>query len=248
MRILALNSLQMMAGYLFIAGLFWMLGYRWFRELWRQQKIIPAYPEAADIRREIYHSIISIFIFALAVLFTVWMSERGWNRLYWNPEQYGRVWFWASIPATILLHDTYFYWTHRLMHHRWLFRWFHRTHHLSHNSTPFTAYAFAPLEAVVQAGILPLTAIVYPIHPFPFGVFMVFQFSTNVLIHAGYEMFPRAFMGSWISRVLSTPTSHVIHHEYGRGNYGFVFSFWDWWMGTSHVRYPDRFRSAAPES
>ena len=76
---------------------------------------------------------------------------------------------------------------------------------------------------------------------------MIFQLCTNVLIHAGYEILPRSFASSWIFRLLSTPTSHVVHHEYGTGNYGFVFNFWDRWMGTNHARYEERFRIAAAQ-
>ena len=127
------------------------------------------------------------------------------------------------------------------------FRWFHRLHHLSHNPSPWTSYAFAPLEAVVQAAILPVVAMLYPIHPTPFAAFMVFQFAVNVLIHSGYEIFPRSFMDSRLSRLLATPTGHVLHHEFGKGNYGFCFGFWDWLMGTNHSQYERRFRQTALE-
>ena len=57
----------------------------------------------------------------------------------------------ASIGIAIVVHDTWFYWTHRLMHHRRLFKLFHRVHHESTNPTPWAAYCFAPLEAMAQA-------------------------------------------------------------------------------------------------
>lgn len=247
LRIFGTNVVAMIAGYLLVAGAMWMAGYVWFRERWRQRKIVPGYPTRSDIQREVYYSAISVFIFALTVVGTWWMALLGWNRIYWNPNQYGRWWFWSSIPVTIVLHDAYFYWTHRMMHSRVLFPRFHHTHHRSLNPSPWAAYAFAPLEAVVQAGILPLAAVLYPLHPLPWAVFMIFQLFINVLIHAGYEILPHSFMNSWISTLLSTPTSHVIHHEYGRDNYGFVFNFWDRWMGTNHARYEERFRAAAAQ-
>jgi len=40
------------------------------------------------------------------------------------------------------------------MHHKKLFRWFHLVHHQSTNPSPWAAYAFHPLEAVVEAGII----------------------------------------------------------------------------------------------
>ena len=33
------------------------------------------------------------------------------------------------VPAMLLWHDTYFYWTHRLLHHPWWLRHVHGVHH-----------------------------------------------------------------------------------------------------------------------
>lgn len=238
------NNVAIMAAYYVgIAGLAWLAGYVWFRERWRRRKIIAEYPATSDLRREVFYSGLSVLIFALFVVLTWWMKLNGWTRIYTDVREHGWAWFVLSLPATILLHDTYFYWTHRLMHARPFYRWFHLTHHRSHNPSPWTSYAFAPLEAAVQAGILPLAAVLFPIHPVPWALFMAFQFGVNVLIHCGYEIVPRRYVGSWVASVLSTPTSHVIHHQYSRGNYGFVFSFWDNLMGTNHARYQERLES-----
>jgi sterol desaturase/sphingolipid hydroxylase (fatty acid hydroxylase superfamily) len=151
------------------------------------------------------------------------------------------VWFWASIVCTIFIHDTWFYWTHRLMHHPRLFRLTHLTHHRSVNPTPWAAFAFSPLEAVVQGSIFPLAVMLVPMHPYAFGLFMIWQLAFNVMGHAGYEVFPRWMMKSWLGRVLSTPTHHVMHHEKMRGNYGLYFNMWDRLMKTNHQDYEARF-------
>ena len=75
---------------------------------------------------------------------TIYASKLGWTQMYWQPAERGWAWFWGSVACGIVLHDTYFYWTHRMMHHRWLYPWFHRVHHQSTNPTPWAAYAFAP--------------------------------------------------------------------------------------------------------
>jgi sterol desaturase/sphingolipid hydroxylase (fatty acid hydroxylase superfamily) len=157
-------------------------------------------------------------------------------------SEHGWPWFWLSIACTILLHDAYFYWTHRLMHHPKLFRYFHRVHHLSHNPTPWASYAFSPLEAVVQAGIFPLAAIVMPLHPIAFALFMGWQIMFNVAGHTGYEIYPRWLMDSWLRYILNTPTNHAMHHETLRGNYGIYFNIWDRLMGTNQANYEERFR------
>ena len=243
------SNIAVMAGfYVLIAGAAWLSGYVLFRRSWKHRKIIADYPERSDMAREIFYSGISVIIFALFVVLTWWMKLHGWTRIYVTMNEYGWWWFFLSLPVTIVVHDAYFYWTHRLLHSRALYRWFHHTHHRSHNPSPWTSYAFAPLEAAVQAGIMPLVAVLYPVHPVPWALFMMFQFGINVTIHSGYEFMPRRFADSWISRVLSTPTSHIVHHQYSRGNYGFFFSFWDRLMGSHHPRYEERLRSVTSGS
>ena len=128
------------------------------------------------------------------------------------------------------------------MHHPRLFPKFHRVHHLSHNPSPWAAYAFDPAEAFVQAGIFPLTAVLMPIHPLAFTVFMMWQMTNNILGHTGYEFYPRWLMNTWLKRFVNTPTNHAMHHERMRGNYGLYFNMWDRLMGTNHANYEERFR------
>lgn len=172
---------------------------------------------------------------------SVMMIAQRLGRMYYNIGQYGQTWFFVSIALTILLHDAYFYWTHRAMHHPRLFRWFHAVHHQSKNPTPWSTYSFSPLEAVVQAGIFPLTVMLIPIHPMAFLVFMIWQLFWNVVGHAGFEFYPAWWLNSWLGAIFNTPTHHIQHHERMRGNYGLYFNFWDRWMGTNHREYQSRF-------
>jgi lathosterol oxidase len=70
----------------------------------------------------------------------------------------------VSVFLYLFLHDTYFYWTHRIMHHRRIFPVVHRVHHESRPPTPWAAFSFHPWESVVGALFLPLVALVLPIH------------------------------------------------------------------------------------
>lgn len=228
--------------YAFAAGIAWCLGYWLFKNRWLHRKIIARFPASSEVRRELVYSLSSMVIFGLVGGLTILIAKAGWTQMYFDIETYGWTWFWLSVPCAVLLHDAYFYWTHRLMHHRRLFRVFHRVHHLSLNPSPWAAYAFAPAEAVVEAGIFPLAVLVMPMHPFAFAIFMVVQIIYNVLGHTGYEFHPRWFMDTWFAKVLNTPTNHAMHHEFARGNYGLYFNVWDRLMGTNHAQYEARFR------
>ncbi|MEO8352488.1 MAG: sterol desaturase family protein [Chthoniobacteraceae bacterium] len=233
--------------YALTAGIAWALGYWIFKTRWLHRKIVAHFPASSEVRREIAYSASSVVLFAIIGALTVVASKAGWTQMYWRVGEYGWPWFWASIGLAIVLHDTYFYWTHRLMHHPRLFRVFHRVHHLSHNPTPWAAYSFAPAEAVVEAGILPLAVIVMPMHPLAFAIFMGWQITYNVIGHAGYEIHPRWLMDTWLGKVLNTPTNHTMHHEFVRGNYGLYFNVWDRLMGTNHENYEARFREVTSQ-
>lgn len=247
------TTVDLIIRYGLLAGIGWLLCYVLFKRRWLHRKIIGKFPRWSEIRREVGYSLLSALIFGLVGAATVYASRHGYTQLYWRVSQHGWPWFWGSIVCTIFLHDAYFYWTHRLMHHPRLFKLFHRVHHLSTNPTPWASYAFSPLEAVVQASIFPLAVTIMPVHPLAFLIFMFWQISFNVLGHTGYEFHPPGLMKSRLRCFLNTPTYHVLHHEKIRGNYGLYFNLWDWLMGTNHPDSETRFqevttRSATPVS
>ena len=236
-------SLTTALRYLFFAGLAWLLAYILFRRRWLHRKIIQKFPEGSEVRREMRDSLVTLVIFGFVGTLTVLAARAGWTQMYFRVGEYGWGWWWASIALTIVLHDAWFYWTHRLMHHPKVFRWMHRTHHLSTNPTPWAAFAFSPAEAVVQAAIFPLAVTLMPMHPLAFAMFMVWQMIFNVIGHTGYEYNHRRFIDVWFLRTfINTPTAHAMHHEKIRGNYGLYFNFWDRLMGTNHEEYESRFR------
>lgn len=227
--------------YFIFASLAWLLAYVFFKRRWAHRKVNPDQPSRSDVWRELRWSISSLFVYGAIAGLTYALVKNGWTGMYFEIAEYGWLWFFASIAAAIVIHDTYFYWTHRAMHHRRLFKIFHRIHHLSTNPSPWAAYAFSPLEAVVQALIIPLIAFLIPIHPVALLAFSIWQVALNVAGHTGYEYGARGFMGTWASKLINTPTHHVQHHETFRGNYGLYFNYWDRLMGTNHPDYEERF-------
>jgi lathosterol oxidase len=242
------TTVDLVIRYALLAGLGWVLCYVLFKRRWLHRKVISRFPRWPEIRRELAYSLLSMVIFGLVGAGTVMASRHGWTHLYWQIGQHGWGWFWLSIVCVIFLHDAYFYWTHRMMHHRRLYKLFHRVHHLSTNPSPWASYAFSPLEAVVQASIFPLAAAVLPIHPLAFLIFMFWQITFNILGHTGYEFHPAGLMKSRLRWVLNTPTYHVLHHEKFQGNYGLYFNLWDWLMGTNHPDSEARFQEVTTRS
>ena len=220
--------------YLLGAGLTFLLLWVVFRRRLAHRRIDPAYPEARHLRREILFSIASLAVFAAIGVGLTFAAVAGWTRLYIEFAAYGWLYWFASIAALLVLHDTYFYWTHRLMHHRLLFKHVHRLHHRSHNPSPWAAYAFAPPEAFVQGLFLTAIAFVLPLHPTAILVFILHQIFRNALGHSGFEIYPASWQRHPILRWINTTSHHHLHHSKGRGNYGLYFLWWDRWMGTEH--------------
>ncbi len=195
----------------------------------------------ADIRREMLFSALTAVIFSLNGLGIYAGVEAGIMKVYFDMADYGWGCFAISLVLLILVHDAYFYWTHRMMHQPRLFRLFHLTHHRSRTPTPFAAYAFAPAEAVVQAIFLPLFLLVVPTHDVAIFIFMTHMIIRNAFGHAGYELFPRGAPSSRWLGWLTTTTHHDMHHENLRGNFGLYFTWWDRLVGTEHPDYRARF-------
>jgi lathosterol oxidase len=141
----------------------------------------------------------------------------------------------------VIVHDAYFYWTHRLLHWKPLFKVVHITHHLSRNPTPFSAYAFHPLEALINVGIVPLVAFTIPAHVSAIVIFTIYQLLINVLGHLGFELLPKWFAHNKVTKWHNTFTHHNLHHQFVKYNYGLYLNFWDRIMNTNHPHYEHHF-------
>ena len=227
--------------YSIIAGLVFLVYYRWRKEKLAFRKIQSRFPKNKDYQREILYSISTAVIFTLATLLMLQPAVRNHNLVYRDWAEYGTVYGIFSFIGLLFLHDTYFYWTHRAMHHPKLFPVFHLIHHKSTNPSPWAAYSFHPLEALVEASIVPLAAYILPLHPLTMFTFLLFMIAYNVYGHLGWELYPANFNRHWLGKWLNTSISHNQHHQHFKGNYGLYFRFWDEWMGTTRQDYDATF-------
>jgi len=215
------------ARYFVLASVAFLIFYVLFPKRFSNIKIQQKFPKLNDYTRDVFFSIISIAIFAtMAYVFMIVLKD--YNHVHYGSiKEYGTVFFILSFIWLFFLHDFYFYWMHRLMHTKLLFRTVHLIHHKSTNPSPWTAYAFHPLEAIFEAGIIPLIVFTLPIHKIAFVLFMLFQIIYNVYGHLGYEIMPRKLSRSPFGMFLNTSTNHNEHHKYFKGNYGLYTRFWD---------------------
>jgi sterol desaturase/sphingolipid hydroxylase (fatty acid hydroxylase superfamily) len=202
-------------------------------------------PTRSDYLREIGSSMRTVVVYAVVTLAILVGRETGVILLkIQNATLWTLVWQFALI---VIAHDAWFYWAHRAMHHKRLFRATHLHHHKSRTPTPWTAYSFTMTEAAIEVAFVPLFLFVTSQLGIAYAAFAILlfiwhQMIRNVMAHAGSELFPAGWVDNKWTDWIATTTHHDLHHSSGH-NFGFYFTFWDRWMGTEHPRYRETFRA-----
>lgn len=139
-----------------------------------------------------------------------------------------------AFVAVVLIDDTGFYFTHRLLHeNRWLYKNVHRLHHRAYAPTPIEYIYAHPLEWMMGA-IAPVGAIVLVIlvtgqfNAWVLLTWVAFRVTHEVDVHSG----TRSWLGEYIP--LFAPTRHHdLHHARPNdGNYATTLTLWDRILGT----------------
>ena len=167
--------LVLLIRYVVLAGIPFLVFYTWKRKKWLYKKIQPWFPANKYLVREFFFSVITFIVFTCVGYLIVRLHNSGHTLIYDKVSEHGVFYFILSIVLMIIMHDTYFYWTHRIMHLKLFFPTFHKIHHLSTNPTPWAAFSFHPLEAIVEAGILPVIVFLIPVHPAAIFIFLFFM-------------------------------------------------------------------------
>lgn len=218
--------------YVILAGIAYLAFYVFLTRQWLPRKIQQRFPTRTDYHREIAYSVLSSVIFAVVGLLVLASPLTVYFKVYPNIGDYPIWYAFLSFGLMLVTHETYFYWTHRLMHHPRLFKLIHRVHHRSTNPSPWAAQAFHPFEAIIEAGIVAVFALLFPVHPSVVALFMLFSFSFNVYGHLGFELIPDRMSRRWLGRWINTSTHHNLHHSRVAGNFGLYFTVWDRLMNT----------------
>jgi lathosterol oxidase len=219
--------------YYFIpAALWYYLFYIRKREQWKHMRIQQKFPSSEQIKREIKHSAISVAIFSLISVLLYYCIIHGYTKMYFSVTDHSILYLIFSPVIIILSHDALFYWSHRFMHIKKVFKYFHRIHHQSSNPSPFSIYAFQPGEAVIEYSIYPIIFFLMPVHPIMILLFMLYNIFLNLAGHGGFEFVSKDIRKHFIFKWQNSVTNHDMHHTNSKYNYGFYFIFWDKLMNT----------------
>jgi len=136
-----------------------------------------------------------------------------------------------SFIASMLVFDTWFYWSHRLIHQKPFFVWVHRWHHQSVTPVAWSNNSDLIVDNLFIQSYWILAHFLLPISPYVLVAHKLYDQITGTIGHAGVEY------GGTLVRPKSpfiSVTHHDQHHRYFNCNYATHFTLWDRLMGTLH--------------
>lgn len=235
--------------YFLVAGLFYVFFYLWFPTHWKTRKINKKQYKKGQFKKEVAWSTITAVLFAVSGAATLVLWQKGFTKVYTDVKEYSVWWLPLSLILSLLLHETYYYWLHRWMHHPAIFKTVHKVHHDSNITSPWTAFSFHPLEGVLQALFLPAVLMFLPMHLYVVVIQLTIMTFSSVINHLDIEIYPKNFHKNILGKWLIGATHHSLHHKQFKFNYGLYFTFWDKWKKTESPLYERLFEEkTAPAS
>ena len=226
-------------------ALIFVLLFNYFEQIFGDQKkaflIYESIPKK-DIKREIKNTCMNLLVFGICGLFLGFSIQAGWTNVYFKPLSmlteigYGFLTFLIAL----LIHDFYFYLTHRILHLPFLFKKIHFWHHQSTAVNAWSSFSFHPIEGLFQIGIVLVVAFVLPINGIVLALFAAFLLFMSVYGHCGYELRPNKLKAF---NIFNTSFHHAQHHEYVRYNFGIYTTFWDQLFKSNHPDYSQKFEA-----
>jgi sterol desaturase/sphingolipid hydroxylase (fatty acid hydroxylase superfamily) len=136
----------------------------------------------------------------------------------------------CSILAYILIADTLFYWSHRMLHMK-QFYWIHKRHHSFTTTVGFASVYSHPIEGTINSiitysGPAVLGLLGYDMPMITLWIWYLIRWAETTDAHSGYE-FPFSPFG-----LFSVAGHHDFHHSHNIGCYGSFFGMWDKLCGT----------------
>ncbi len=209
-------------------------GITWWARWMDSPRVQPTnFPTEQEIRSDRRTTFVTLAIFALADGIALYALLHGYTKIYKEFPGVGR--FLGECAALILVHDMYYYFVHRLMHHKKLYRVMHAVHHRHRTPNVWSAFAFHWSETLVQVVFAFAVIWFVPIHTGTLAFFSIWLAVVVITHHSGYELRGGGRTGGAYA-LLNSTTHHDLHHTSPGYNYALYFPWWDRLFGTEHPR------------
>jgi len=144
-----------------------------------------------------------------------------------------------SLIGSLVLFDAWFYWLHRLIHKRPLYRAIHQWHHMTIAPVTWSNNSDRLVDNLFLQSYWLVAHFLFPVAPLALLVHKLYDQVTGVVGHSGYE---HGGNWCWPPSPLVAVTHHDQHHRFFRCNYATHFTWWDRMMGTLHPQHDAELR------
>ncbi len=230
---MATTLVSMGAFALFATPLTWIA---WKRPAWSEKYRIQE--RVADPKKMIGPSIRywlqnNLLMLVLVVL--------GWPLLRHSGVHLGPLPAWYVIVGQVLLFivfdDFMYYWMHRTLHHKKLYRHVHGVHHRVFIPWAVAAHYMHPIEFVMTGTLALFGPILLGSHLVVVWIWIVFRQWEAAEGHSGYS-FP--WNPSYLIPLYGGTEYHDFHHAKFHGNYAGFLGYLDGLFGTYSAGYKER--------
>ncbi len=145
-----------------------------------------------------------------------------------------------QLPVFLVVDDACFYFLHRGLHARWIFRHVHAVHHRVRAPSAIAGGYFHPVEYALISLLAMLGPLVVGSHVVTIWIWAVLRQWLAADGHSGYVLpwSPGRLLPGY-----EGPAFHDWHHRRIVGNYANVFIWLDRWLGTLSSGYLDHRRA-----
>ena len=218
--------------YFLAAGVFYFVFHKWLRDQWKHRKLGKKEYSNQQFKREIAWSIISAICFSFTGTFLLLLWQKGYTKIYTDINDHPLWWLPVSLVISLLIDETYYYWVHRWMHRPAIFKRIHKIHHQSTISSPWTSFAFHPVEGMLLSLPLVFTLLFIPVHAGVILLQLTIMTISSIINHLDIEIYPEKIRNHSLGKLLIGASHHALHHKQYKYNFGLYFTFWDKWKKT----------------
>ncbi len=217
--------------------------FKFFFKSFAEKRRIQEKPRpSASLGTELKYSIAAVMILALMLMLLKLGVDKGLFQITDGWSSRSGAEYLMSFIGYFLIYDTYFFFSHWLLHQKFLYVRFHRIHHLCLSPNPFSSYTFHPVETIINFLYIYLVALVLPLNWPMLCVLLILTDFGNLAGHLGFEFMPRGTVDQGLGAWMTTPTHHNLHHQAPNYNFGLYFRGWDKIFNKLHPKTDDLFR------
>lgn len=179
-----------------------------------------------------------VFLFVTITTVTTVLSL-GWFRFEGGTARGVATFFGCMVGFQV-----FYYWLHRVMHHKALLR-FHRWHHRSQVTTPLSGQSVSPVEAVGwmfgYVGLPLVVSWLVPISFYGWAGYLAFNVLGNIVGHANVEPNGPLFANRAVVWLANPFVFHSLHHARWTGHFCFQAGWMDRLFKTEWNDWPELF-------